>query len=111
MLADYGAFRDLQRHRLLTLEWQPLSPEHGYTEPAAIEEAGALADWRAVMERSADLHATLLARGLPEVAPYAVVMALSRSLLYGYERARSPARHRVTHGTPGTPVHTGVSVS
>jgi len=27
------------------------------------------------MERSADLHATLLARGLPEVAPYAVVMA------------------------------------
>ena len=25
VLADYGAFRDLQRHRLLTLEWQPLS--------------------------------------------------------------------------------------
>ena len=75
VLADYGAFRDLQRHRLLTLDWQPLSPEHGYTEPAAIEEAGALADWRAVMERSADLHATLLARGLAEVAPYAVVMA------------------------------------
>ena len=22
VLADYGAFRDLQRHRLLTLEWQ-----------------------------------------------------------------------------------------
>jgi thymidylate synthase ThyX len=75
VLADYGAFRDLQRHRLLTLDWQPLSPEHGYTEPAALEEAGALADWRAVMERSADLHATLLARGLAEVAPYAVVMA------------------------------------
>jgi thymidylate synthase ThyX len=27
------------------------------------------------MARSADLHATLLARGLAEVAPYAVVMA------------------------------------
>ena len=26
VLADYGAFRDLQRHRLLTLEWQRLSP-------------------------------------------------------------------------------------
>ena len=24
-LADYGAFRDLQRHRMLTIEWQPLS--------------------------------------------------------------------------------------
>ena len=41
VLTDYGAFRDLQRHRMLTLEWQPLSPRHGYTEPAAIEEAGA----------------------------------------------------------------------
>ncbi len=75
VLADYGAFRDLQRHRLLTLEWQPLSPEHGCVEPAAIEEAGALADWRAVMSRSADLHATLMAGGLSEVAPYAVAMA------------------------------------
>ena len=27
VLTDYGAFRDLQRHRLLTLEWQPLTTE------------------------------------------------------------------------------------
>ena len=51
VLADYGAFRDLQRHRLLTLEWQPLSTRHGYNEPAALEDAGALSDWRAVMDR------------------------------------------------------------
>src|SRR5436309_7524502 len=25
ILSDYGAFRDLQRHRMLTIEWQPLS--------------------------------------------------------------------------------------
>ncbi len=75
VLSDYGAFRDLQRHRLLTLEWQPLGPAHGYVEPAAIEEAGALADWRAVMDESAQLHATLTAAGLTDAAPYAVVMA------------------------------------
>ena len=75
VLADYGAFRDLQRHRLLTLEWQTLGTAHGYVEPAAIEEAGALKDWRAVMEQSAELHAALVARGLREAAPYAVVMA------------------------------------
>src|SRR5262245_15010110 len=75
VLADYGAFRDLQRHRLLTLEWQPLSPEHGYVDPAAIEEAGALNDWRAVMDRSAELHAAMTARGLRDAAAYAVVMA------------------------------------
>jgi thymidylate synthase ThyX len=75
VLADYGAFRDLQRHRLLTLDWQPLSTRHGYTEPAAIEEAGALADWRTVTDQSAELYEQLLAHGLPDVAPYAVVMA------------------------------------
>jgi hypothetical protein len=75
VLADYGAFRDLQRHRLLTIEWQPLSPAHGCTEPAAIEEAGALDDWRRVTDRSADLYDRLAAAGHRDVAPYAVVMA------------------------------------
>jgi thymidylate synthase ThyX len=75
VLADYGAFRDLQRHRLLTLEWQALSPRHGFVEPAAIEEAGALDDWREVMRRSAALHADLSSAGFSEAAQYAVVMA------------------------------------
>jgi thymidylate synthase ThyX len=75
VLADYGAFRDLQRHRMLTVEWQPLSSRHGYVEPAAIEDAGALADWRRVMDRSAELYERLQAHGLADAAPYAVVMA------------------------------------
>jgi thymidylate synthase ThyX len=75
VIADYGAFRDLQRHRLLTLEWQALGPNHGYVEPEAIAEAGALADWRAVMDRSAALHDQLVREGFDAVAPYAVVMA------------------------------------
>ena len=75
VLSDYGAFRDLQRHRMLTLEWQPLSARHGYNEPAAIEEAGALDDWREIMERSAALYEALMAAGHREVAPYGVVMA------------------------------------
>ena len=33
VLADYGAFRDLQRHRMLTIEWQSLTPHHGYEVP------------------------------------------------------------------------------
>jgi thymidylate synthase ThyX len=75
VLTDYGAFRDLQRHRLLTLEWQPLSARHGYTEPAAIEGAGAQADWRAVMTQSADLYEQLVSAGLRDAAPYGVPMA------------------------------------
>jgi len=75
VLGDYGAFRDLQRHRLLTLEWQPLSPRHGFVTPEELEEAGALADWTRVMDDSAALHDALAGAGLASVAPYAVAMA------------------------------------
>ena len=40
VLSDYGAFRDLQRHRLLTIEWQQLTPHHGYEIPQPVQEAG-----------------------------------------------------------------------
>ena len=75
VLADYGAFRDLQRHRLLTLEWQRLSPRHGYAVPEEIGEAGLSADWVRVMDESAAMHDALDRAGLPDVAPYAVAMA------------------------------------
>ena len=42
VLSDYGAFRDLQRHRLLTIEWQRLTPRHGYVRPSSSTTPG----WR-----------------------------------------------------------------
>ena len=75
VLTDYGAFRDLQRHRLLTLEWQPLSTRHGYIEPAAIVDAGGGDAWRRVMDGSAALDERLRAAGHRDVAAYAVAMA------------------------------------
>jgi thymidylate synthase ThyX len=75
VLCDYGAFRDLQRHRLLSLEWQDLSPDHGYEVAPEIEVAGALDDWRRVMDRSASLYAEMGRAGLHEAAQYAVSMA------------------------------------
>ena len=75
VLTDYGAFRDLQRHRLLTLEWQPLTPRHGFVQPEALVEAGALDDWNRVMDRSATLYERMVGAGLTAVAPYAVAMA------------------------------------
>jgi thymidylate synthase ThyX len=75
VLGDYGAFRDLQRHRLLTLEWQRLSARHGWVMPDAVEAAGGAGAWRRVMDDSAALHDAIEAAGLPEVASYAVAMA------------------------------------
>ena len=75
VLGDYGAFRDLQRHRLLTLEWQRLTPRHGSVMPEAVAEAGAADDWRRVLAESAELHDAIEAAGPSEVASYAVSMA------------------------------------
>jgi hypothetical protein len=75
VLCDYGAFRDLQRHRLLTIEWQPLSPGQGYETPPEVEALGAAGDWTRTMEASAELHGALADAGLGDAAQYAVAMA------------------------------------
>ena len=75
VLTDYGAFRDLQRHRLLTIEWQPLSTRHGYAEPDAIQDAGVLDAWTRVMEGSSALYEAIESAGHRHVAQYAVSMA------------------------------------
>ena len=75
VLSDYGAFRDLQRHRMLTIEWQSLTPGHGYQLPPAVVAAGAADAFEASMARSAELYDVLLSWiGLPQ-ASYAVALA------------------------------------
>jgi thymidylate synthase ThyX len=75
VLCDYGAFRDLQRHRMLTIEWQDLTPNHGFEMPPEIAEAGADADWSRTMSESADLWTELRDAGAGPPAQYAVAMA------------------------------------
>ncbi len=74
VLADYGAFRDLQRHRMLTIEWQPLTTRHGYEVPDAVVEAGVDDAFHDAMERSAALYEALR-EPFPQQAPYAVSLA------------------------------------
>ena len=74
VLGDYGAFRDMQRHRLLTIEWQRLTPHLGYARPELIDEAGGTAIFDDAMERSQALY-DLLRPEFPEQAAYGVAMA------------------------------------
>jgi thymidylate synthase ThyX len=75
VVSDYGAFRDLQRHRLLTVEWQDLTPRHGYTMPRSVAAAGAEDRYRAAMVRSASLYHALEARFDRVQSAYAVSLA------------------------------------
>jgi thymidylate synthase ThyX len=101
VLSDYGAFRDMQRHRLLTIEWQPLTPYHGYTRPDLVDAAGATADFDEVMDRSAALYDALVADH-PSQASYAVSMAYrirysmqfnAREAMHMLELRSSPQGH------------------
>jgi len=74
VLADYGAFRDLQRHRMLTIEWQALTPDNGFTRPEAVDAAGETLLFDTAMERSASLYRALADR-FPSQASYAIALA------------------------------------
>ena len=75
VVADYGAFRDLQRHRLLTIEWQQLTPYLGYDMPPEIVAIGAEPEWRSLMDAAASAYETLRSASTPAVAQYVVPMA------------------------------------
>ena len=75
VLGDYGAFRDLQRHRLMSLDWQVLTTAHGYDTPTLIDAAGLAERWHGAMSRASALHANISVTHPLTTAAYAVPMA------------------------------------
>ncbi len=101
--ADYGSFRDLQRHRMLTIDWQPLTTLHGAEAPAAIDDIpGLRAPWSRVMQDGDELYQHLFRNYGPAVAQYAVPMAFrirftmrmnAREAMHVIELRTQPAGH------------------
>ncbi|MGE0445778.1 MAG: FAD-dependent thymidylate synthase [Vicinamibacterales bacterium] len=75
VVADYGAFRDLQRHRLLTIEWQDVGVDLGCYTPEEIVAAGFGERWAQAMRQAAAHHQALSERCGVKVAQYAVPFA------------------------------------
>lgn len=71
---DYGAFRDIQRHRMVDgLEWQLLSPHIGFEVPQAIIDAGQENTYRSAFAISEQLHGHLVQSGHQDQAQYATL--------------------------------------
>jgi thymidylate synthase ThyX len=106
--SDFGAFRDLQRHRMLTIEWQTLSPHLGYTMPDAVEEAGLSMQYRDSLERSAALYDALHPQ-FPVQAPYA--LALAHRIRYSMQFNAREAMHllELRSGPKGHPEYRGIA--
>jgi thymidylate synthase ThyX len=102
IVCDFGAFRDLQRHRLLTIEWQRLSTRLGYDLPPDLVEAGTDHRFVRLMERAGELYENVRASGGADVAQYAVPLAFNirfvmemnaREAMHLIELRSQPAGH------------------
>lgn len=101
--ADYGAFRDLQRHRMLTIDWQRLSTRHGTTEPDALDDiTGLRSAWDRTMDETERQYENLRTRYGKDVAQYTVPMACrirftmhmnAREAMHVIELRTQPAGH------------------
>ena len=101
ILADFGVYRDLHRHRILTQERQLLSCDHGYYIPPEILNTEMEKEYRDAMDQAKAAFDTIAAE-LPEEAQYVVPMAYNvhwyfhvnlRSLQWLCELRSQPAGH------------------
>lgn len=72
--ADFGVYRDLHRHRILTQERQLLSCSHGYYTPPEIIGTDLESSYHEAMERAQKAY-DMISSELPEEAQYIVPMA------------------------------------
>jgi len=104
IVSDYGAFRDLQRHRMLTIEWQPLSPALGYDVPDIVTEAGLRAEFETSLSRCQDLYETMVPT-FPHQSLYAVALAFR--IRFAMQMNAREAMHvlELRSGQQGHPVY------
>jgi thymidylate synthase ThyX len=108
LVTDYGAFRDLQRHRMLTIEWQRLGVSLGYDMPLIVTEAGLGNEYHEAIGRAEALYRVLSA-DFPEQASYAV--ALAHRIRYVMQCNAREAMHLIElrSGAQGHPAYRRVA--
>jgi thymidylate synthase ThyX len=109
IVSDYGAFRDLQRHRMLTCQWQRLGPDLGAGVPDEVREAGAGDEFERGLEISRNEYERLAAAGLTELAPYA--LSLAYRIRYTLDLNAREAMHLIElrSGREGHPTYRAVA--
>lgn len=74
MFTNFGMFRDLHRHRILTMERQLLSTKHGYDIPAEIIDLDIAKDYKDCMYNCKEVY-EIISKKMPEAAQYIVNFA------------------------------------
>jgi thymidylate synthase ThyX len=74
VVMDYGAFRDLQRHRMMTQQVQRVGCDLGAEVPLELAELGVDGEFRRALDRAESAWRTIAPRA-PEAAQYVVPLA------------------------------------
>ncbi len=108
LVTDYGAFRDLQRHRMLTMEWQRLGISLGYDMPELVADAGLADRYDEAIDRAEELYRSLVP-DFPEQASY--VVALAHRIRYVMQFNAREAMHLIElrSGAQGHPAYRRVA--
>jgi thymidylate synthase ThyX len=109
IVSDYGGFRDLQRHRMLTCQWQRLSPDLGAGVPDEVREAGAGSDYERALEISRSEHDRLVGAGMPEAAPYALCLGYRIRYLLDLNAREAMHLIELRSGREGHPTYRAVA--
>lgn len=72
VVSDYGAFRDLQRHRMMSIHWHTLDCRSGFSVPEPVVEVGLSDAYTEAMDEAAGLSRAVEAATSADVAAYAV---------------------------------------
>lgn len=78
---DFGAYRDLQRHRMCTQTTQLLSTKHGYAMPEEMKEIGIASEFEQLMMEAKELYEKI-AEVMPYEAQYCVPLAYKKRTLF-----------------------------
>ncbi len=84
IVMDYGAWRDIQRHRICSPSNQALGTDLGYDMPEEFADIGKDKEFADVMDTARDLHQAILSAGLKCEAEYVVPMAYRRRMVVGW---------------------------
>jgi thymidylate synthase ThyX len=109
IISDYGGFRDLQRHRMLTCQWQRLSPDLGAGIPDEVREAGAGSEYERALEISRTEHDRLAEAGLGDAAPYALCLGYRIRYLLDLNAREAMHLIELRSGREGHPTYRAVA--
>ena len=109
VVSDYGAFRDLQRHRMLTVQWQGLTADLGAEVPAEVVAAGRGDAYAQALELSRRTWSALRDAAAGPAAAYALCLAFRVRYVLDLDAREAMHLIELRSGREGHPAYRAIA--